>query len=351
MWSIVRISLAVRHQFAIRQVSASLLGFLTLALFPPSAALGQALEDDLQSCRAAWNEYLKQVASFRGTITRSTSATGPPGTEWQEKSQVKFRDHCALWTRTKTRDGAETIEAAVANKQYSFEATCKPGTQQWVLTKYSAQPSASSINPRETVWIHSNGGLTLIGFREWLPFLVADSDFRITGLKHETLEKGKFLRLQFAVAPRHKKLPQIEFEGQVLSSGSMRLQSGQITLDPENSFLIKSFDIVRTEGPHNVPVTATNDFHSFAPGMPMLARSILVSKDPESMQDVRHAVDYEYSSTLPDEREFTLTAFGLPEPALQTTSTTMWYLWLLGAGAMCLIVAGIVRRMRRPANA
>ncbi|MBA2227964.1 hypothetical protein H0921_17535 [thermophilic bacterium 2918] len=44
----------------------------------------------------------------------------------------------------------------------------------------------------------------------------------------------------------------------------------------------------------------------------------------------------------PLEREFTLSAFGLPEPVgVEWERPVRWYLWLMLAGMVCLVAGGV----------
>lgn len=68
---------------------------------------------------------------------------------------------------------------------------------------------------------------------------------------------------------------------------------------------------------------------------------------------VRATADYEFEhripSTLPDTREFTLSAFGLPEPVgvVWPTSSRAWLWFTFGAGAFFLVAAGAAYLHRR----
>src|SRR5262249_45691556 len=62
----------------------------------------------------------------------------------------------------------------------------------------------------------------------------------------------------------------------------------------------------------------------------------------------RAEFDLHLPSSLPKDEEFTLTAFGLPEPAgLEWKRPTPWYLWLGLVGIICLVSGVAVRRLKR----
>jgi hypothetical protein len=60
--------------------------------------------------------------------------------------------------------------------------------------------------------------------------------------------------------------------------------------------------------------------------------------------------DLQIPVTLPSEGEFTLTAFGLPEPTWMVKKPMRWYLWVALAGIISLALAALFRWKARRAE-
>ena len=52
-------------------------------------------------------------------------------------------------------------------------------------------------------------------------------------------------------------------------------------------------------------------------------------------------------SQLPPDEEFTLSAFGLPEPFGMESRSTPWYVWAGGVAIACLVLGGVVAWLRK----
>src|SRR5206468_1121677 len=86
-------------------------------------------------------------------------------------------------------------------------------------------------------------------------------------------------------------------------------------------------------------------------GVPVLVRQVRrqksLSPTPQGPVDHEYILEYDVSEKAKvPEREFTLTAFGLPEPDGAGRGSYL-YLWVTFAGVICIVLAVLLRRRGR----
>jgi hypothetical protein len=68
----------------------------------------------------------------------------------------------------------------------------------------------------------------------------------------------------------------------------------------------------------------------------------------KNRREMRMEYDVDEPNSLPPDEEFTLSAFGLPEPrGLEWKKPTRWYLWLAVGGSVCLICGASLAWVKR----
>lgn len=136
-----------------------------------------------------------------------------------------------------------------------------------------------------------------------------------------------------------------------------RVKGGWVVLDPARYWVIVESEVEldlgeksKVEGFDKYAVV--NEYHKESSGgHPILAKSLMTGKFWKKGKLWQEA---EYHSTFESrerpsipESEFTLSAYGLPEPHGARPKKTRWYLWLGGGAIACLALAVGVRLLRR----
>lgn len=157
------------------------------------------------------------------------------------------------------------------------------------------------------------------------------------------------MKLTFEATP--KDLPGTEIEGHKVYPGRMSLRRGEIVLDPEQYWLIRSYS-VRSEFSRELAATVTGrlSYKTSKKGLPVLAKVSFEYRDyePKTLPDGGIVREYTISDDVPDERDFMLSTFGIPEPPDVVSPTrSRWYLWLIGAAIVSLSAALWYRRRAR----
>jgi hypothetical protein len=181
----------------------------------------------------------------------------------------------------------------------------------------------------------------------YLPDLIEDADFSVQSATPVVRDRNTLVRVEFTTRPklwRRKLHPNI--------TDWMNLHGGWILFDPMRYWIIREFQVkVHTGRPqsddNSTSVTKGKfDYKEGQDGFPILTR---IARQWEQYQ-VENIQEFQLieRDDVP-ESEFTLTAFGFPEPAdLQTLrSGPRLYLWAGGAGILCLAL-GVVFRWRKP---
>jgi hypothetical protein len=139
------------------------------------------------------------------------------------------------------------------------------------------------------------------------------------------------------------------------------VQTGSMILDPQRFWCIRRLDL-KLKSLVGV-ARETSEIELVGPTMPFPLPKRAVTKANWSLTAGKQAgkarttsyqweFDLKKPSNLPSDEEFTLSAFGLPEPpGLEWKRPTPWYLWVGLAGIVCLALGVGVRWLRQRAAA
>jgi hypothetical protein len=235
----------------------------------------------------------------------------------------------------------------VNNNRYIFGLTRKPGTSEWVLEEASTDLSklvntARPERSQDTISLRDNA-------RQWGHIRLPDGQRICDLLRHPAFTpqsvatvEGGLVRIAFtrtAVDPRSQRSPTV---------------SGWIELDPANDWCCRRSDL-------RIEHKGWTDFVTQALEVQRVDGVVLLrqghgearSQSGEAVKH-RHVWDWAYTYTFDDavpDREFTLTAFGLPEPG-GADGGGRWAsaAWLGGGAVACGLLGWWLRRRaaRRP---
>jgi hypothetical protein len=132
--------------------------------------------------------------------------------------------------------------------------------------------------------------------------------------------------------------------------GSSVIQSGSMLLDPQRFWSLRSYK-ARTQSIHSRGHMEGEilELRTTGEGFPVPVRAVKESEvvfdadGNKNKQQWTFELDLNVPRRSPSDEEFTLSAFGLPEPAGFGRRPSARYLWLALAGIVCIIVAAYLR--------
>jgi hypothetical protein len=121
---------------------------------------------------------------------------------------------------------------------------------------------------------------------------------------------------------------------------------GIMDLDTEHFWCISEYAIKVTNGTDSWNDKVINHYEVDKDGVPLPTRRIATSSSWFLNTETISEGKVERHSGIP-EREFTLSAFGLPEPPALENKTSRWYLWIAFSAFGALGAAFLLRKLRR----
>jgi hypothetical protein len=213
------------------------------------------------------------------------------------------------------------------NTRYHFELARKNPDKPWVVVGIKLQEEKAPPIPF--------AGLSLDKPGRFLPDLITSSEFELLSVTPERQGNEELVRVTFAYAK--EKDP---------------LRGGWFLLDPQHDWVIRKgqCDLV-VEPRTTILYTIHHEYKQGSQLHPIITKAAYRST---AREEQRLVYEYEITTNFSffeqdsvPEREFTLSAFDLPEPLEVKPTRTRWYLWAAGAGLTCLLAGAIVRRRRR----
>ncbi len=316
-----------------------------------SGLAGQPAGDFLPEAEAAWLRYEKSARNLQGSVTSTFYAFDEHGARTVRrivKAEYKQSGGKALRSMVIVKDAGENNgnrgSANVVTGSGAFRLTRKEADLPWVLTHYSPDSPdpqwLGSADPRRDVLRQTQAGLYFEG--EFLPDLLHKSDFSFTTATREQQEGKELIRLDFTFQPRDN--TQVPFRG------------GWIRVDPARSWLLHDFEFEGHWGDGKGYRQATFEYITGPSGAPIIKRVHEIGHLPAASDGKRTPIfememdfDLHEQESVPAQ-EFSLSAFGLPEPTHSRQWPTYWF--LVAAGVGCLVLALVFRwRSRRVAAA
>jgi hypothetical protein len=217
------------------------------------------------------------------------------------------------------------------NLQYHFELTRDEATKPWVISELKRKSQGDPTYPVTTE------GLTLGPGNTQLPTLIKSSHFKLLELVPARENGEDLVRMTFTYTPEEKN----------------PLRGGWAVLDPQHDWVVRRAGVTRGGDGKQFESTIQYDYKEGSNHHPILTRVHLeqATKEKDRLTPTREVVtdlDLQEQELVP-QKEFMLSAFGLPEPPGEERATR-WYLWLGGVGLGCLILGAIVARLRRRAS-
>jgi len=303
-----------------------------------------ALQEFQQAAPPDWKKAQRLARDFDGTArVRVAEPTDLKGNTRSTSHSMKFKRNstCGLVQREPDQQTGDRVSLELANREYWAQISRKPNSSSWLLDK---------IEPRKQTPESTNQVHTVI--EKWTGI-----HFRVYGVYHigELIHAPNFtLKSAARVSRGDRTLVKITFARPHPYDKAPfdPVQSGSLILDPESLWCISESELHLKDA---TGVTATysskNEYKATSGGFPIPIRSTARQQaDSRGIPDSEYVTELDIKPRTGKEADadFTLTAFGLPEPGTFVEKRRFpLYFWLVIVGAAGLVVAGVLRLLAR----
>jgi hypothetical protein len=306
----------------------------------------------LSEAPARWAVYSDELSGYGGTVKYKTSGFLKGSSETSTECVVRSAPGCLLiesYTPAATLDSEAEVHCY--NSQYYFHLLRANGKRDWLLKRAALLGSGGE---RERAhWEKTvQGQFTITQCVQVantdLRALVKKPQFRVVKLTPTRVGTTDAVRLEFTCP--HP----VRTEGEEFYAA----QSGVIDLDPKRFWCVLGYQV---QTKHSNSTGEEIGELTLAPGTdPYPVPKLFRAKTRSLLTDGRrneltHEVTFDLhrSALSSDDLAFTLSAYGMPEPAgLQPPARrTPTYVWLLAVAAAAAVVAGLFRHLARRQSA
>ncbi len=289
----------------------------------------------------AWEKYRARAKRLQGSFLLTFVLLPEKKVLLERKVEIKQRDGCALYLSQTLVSENKDLNGSVKaiNPRYEFELSRKHPNKEWSVTGINTKPSDSRSykSPKANVEMWSNAPFTWETISLSLPDIVNDAGFT---LKHAIVvarDGDELAKVEFNFrAPEEKpRVPSI---------------TGWILFDPMRSWVMREYEVRLRYGslPENDATTlaATYKYQEGVDGFPILKRIVRRLKRPAKSYEREDTYEFDLQEGDVAESEFTLSAFGFPDPkGMELPKPSRWYLWFIG-GAVTSLALGLYLRSR-----
>ena len=294
----------------------------------------------------SWDKYRERAKRFQGSVS-ITYLSLLPAREVRSRIRLEFkqRDGCALMHEQRTREKPEKGEndnLFCINSRYAFSLNRKTSTGGWVIWRLSTRSKERAIfhDPPDVSVQRWSTFAIYFGLASTLPFGPPGTEFSIERVSSESHEGRDLVKVEFKyTAPDDKpRLPSLV---------------GWASYDPNRYWVLTAYDVQRTwSGTGLKGLNAgTYEYQDTRDGCPILKRIVTRGRNirPDGTYDLEEIYDFDIREGDVPESDFTLSAFGLPEPkGMAIPRSSRWYLWFIAGGVGCLLVGFLIWRRRQP---
>lgn len=303
----------------------------------------------LQDAPARWAEYTHRAQSLQGRV--DSQGEGPRNGDGDQGSCVlkaNGKNRLLTMSMVQTSGGKrerEIHEVIGFNHRYAFALRRKTESSPWVVKDLTIAPggTAEDYGGERTFGQFQMASLALMWLDgELLETWLQKPEFHVLRSRLVTMGGEDLVEVTFDCT--HK--PDDRGYG---------MQGGQMVLDPKRFWCLRNYDI-RTES-QSVRGTRKSQVLEIAElegGFPVPKRIVrerhaTFTTGKTNVMIDRFEFHLEIPHDLPDESEFTLSAFGLPEPPgldrLSLFRRIPIYYWIAGTGIVILVLGISARRL------
>ncbi len=307
---------------------------------PASAAEDTLVQRFLKEAPAGWKEYESFAGRLQGTVHFRYTSDGKLRSD--SKFQMKQNRNCKLAICQYLMDSETSGSVNVFNPRYAFSLERATEDRPWMVALLVEKTSAQRSKPEADASNNNARAFDLVNipYSFHLSDLVAQKSFRVR--EATSVDRGG------------RQLVRVVFEfPHPLPRGDTAFclaQAGTLLLDPANCWYLVSGELDGLwSGDVKGKVTVENTVSDFDGTRPMPKKSVRTETvyrpgaQAPNVNLLTWDFDYTVPKELPPDSEFTLSAFGFPEPGFARPRNP-WHLWIAAAGVACVAAGLYVRR-------
>jgi hypothetical protein len=335
----------------LRRLFAVVIVPVVLLASPTSACSGDNEQFDLGTAKAEWAKVRALAASVSGTGRSQLKYIVRPSPDMLDSEsfiEVKQNRDCVSIQRnglTLSRSKEADYVTGV-NPKYAFQIKRPIGTTDWIIDQIDIGGDGSQLSLafgvplRQTAQREVCSHLFVWDRRNSLDDLFERPNFRTTHVGPVMVDGVEMVRVDFECPYPVEKMK---------DPGFSPVQGGQVVLDPKHYWCIKEY-MVRTDDSTSVRKFSKKfDYVEGRERFPILrgSRSKQEGYKPDGTHwfttETEAACEFRQSDDEYEDRAFTLSAYGLPEPhGITWKRPTPRYIYLLiAAGAFALLGLGL----------
>jgi hypothetical protein len=293
-----------------------------------------------------WAKYRARASRLQGSWSYVVSSIVSPNQKRlrvKRYQELKQRNGCALYLEQKfvegeKEDGGAWLESV--NPSYGFELHRSTPDGPWAVSQFGKDLwSQASINT-PSWWVEE---VTTLPYRIWdmgpaLQVMVKEAGFTVKQVTPVSRDGRQFAGVEFAYQPADPSV--------------IPLRGGWVLFDPDRYWVTRGFEL-QTDwsraGSTSAKGTdeASLEYVEAGDGFPILKQIVYTRQIPTRGNHTEFRYEYDLREADVPESDFTLSAFGFPEPVGIGKEPTRWYIWVAVAAVVCLALAGFFRWLAR----
>jgi hypothetical protein len=292
----------------------------------------------------AWEQYVDQLLQGNKAVVRAKMYDLVDGGKvtHESTSEVLLAPPLYAYSVTSERNGeASARQASITNSRYGFTLRSESKAT-WELKGLTLKASRVAFMNATPLGDGSERDLALrTGLRclsintTYFPAMTKSERFQLRKATFVSVEEQQRVRVDFSYMP---------------IQGNDIVREGAIWLDPKNHWLIEKASVKAQWSDATGRIELVNRYSSDALGVPVLARQVLQQRAGSDTERVAIDTEWDYVwekiSTGLNEADFTLSAYGLPEPGMKSETRLGTLLIVLNLLVLVCLVAAIALRRR-----
>jgi hypothetical protein len=283
----------------------------------------------------AWDNYRTSASNINGSLIQRTKLLSDATILRENRQEIKQRKDCALVHIDRVNEKQDASGELLAyNPRYAFNLHRRARDSRWVVSEIDLSGNRAKIDEWR-IDMKTTYGLTFYLGNNYLPMIVKEPGFQFTDATVVSKDGKNYVSASF-IRPNADR-------------NNAPVVSGKVVLSPDQYWMIAEFDVIQEffgEQKKHVQnhMRGTCEYKLGSGGLPVINKHILradIFTPGRGPVEERFEFNFD-DQPARDEAEFTLSAFGLPEPrALGGSLGTPWFL-LIAVGAAVFLIAGTV---------
>lgn len=294
-----------------------------------------------------WVDYLRFAHSLQMTVTANRIQGTDRAGLLSNRTEYKQTKGASMYVSYREYGPNKSeVVAEGFNPSYSFKLKRPNPHSGWVITQLNVFGQNSTLSDEERQLqerLLQDVCDCLRLYNLWLPTLIHDPDFKITAVKPQEIDGIPVVRFDFDYPKSDNDYP---------LKGARHIKGGWMVIDPEHDWILRDYLVhegqpekyfIRQtyqirQGTNNHPITTHTTLQIVSNGW----KSFVGGKEEWFESIGKGEFETVEQSDVPLE-EFTLSAFGLPEPPGIQVAGSRLHLWIALVGIACLGFAVLIR--------